>query len=151
MADEQMNELTEEQKILLEMSENTVTREDYDALAQKYNNLFKAVASGQYQNEEEPQKTEAEKRADFERAIKDIREHKIQNPLDHMERLLTIDDYQREKGERSIFAPSNGDIDEETGRSVQRVRDLIETIVERADGSPEVASALLGNSLRDVK
>ena len=145
-------ELTEEQKLLLEMANNTVTKADYEALQNKYNNLFKEVASGQYHyEEEEPEKSEADKRKDFEQAVLDIRERKIHNPLEHMERLIKIDDYQREHGQRSIFAPSTGDLDEDTNRSVDRCRDLIETVIARADGSPEVASALLGNMLRDAR
>lgn len=154
MADEERKDqdLTEEQKLLLEMANNTVTKADYEALQNKYNNLFKEVASGQYHHEEEePEKSEADKRKEFEQAVLEIRERKIHNPLEHMERLIKIDDYQREHGQRSIFAPSTGDLDEDTNRSVDRCRDLIETVIARADGSPEVASALLGNMLRDAR
>lgn len=137
------------EEVLVEMADKMVPKAQLEEAQQKYNDLFRRVANGMLIEQEAPAKTKAEKRTDFEAAVKDIGERKVHKPLEHMRRLLEIDDYLRENGERSCFEPSLGDLDEETEASAQRVHDLLQDVVDRSEGSDEVAMALLGNSLRD--
>ena len=133
------------EEVLQELQQNSVPKEEAEAWKQKYFKLFRDVANG---NRPEP---EADHEADFNAAVKAISQKEAHTPLEHIDALLTVDDYETEKGHRSIFLPSQGDIDESMIRSAERVRALLEKARDQSEGSNEVAVAIIGNALRDVK
>lgn len=133
------------EEVLQDLQQNSVPKEEAEAWKQKYFKLFRDVASG---NRPEP---EADHKADFDAAVKAIKQKEAHTPLEHIDALLKIDDYVTEQGQRSIFLPSIGDVNEETSRSAERVRALLEKARDQSEGSNEVAIAIIGNALRDVK
>lgn len=144
---ENMNEeiVPTPEEVLQDLQQNSVPREEAEAWKQKYFKLFRDVANG---NRPEP---EADHEADFNAAVKAIAQKEAHTPLEHIDALLTVDDYETEKGHRSIFLPSQGDIDESMIRSAEKVRALLEKARDQSEGSNEVAVAIIGNALRDVK
>ena len=133
------------EEVLQDLQQNSVPREEAEAWKQKYYKLFRDVASGHRPEQE----TDLE--SDFKAAIKSIQQKEAHTPLEHINALLTVDDYMTEKGQRSIFLPSMGDVTEDMVRSAERVRALLEKARDQSEGSNEVAVALIGNALRDVK
>ena len=133
------------EEVLQELQQNSVPKEEAESWKQKYFKLFRDVANG---NRPKP---EADHEADFNAAVKAIAQKEVHTPLEHIDALLTVDDYETEKGHRSIFLPSQGDIDESMIRSAERVRALLEKARDQSEGSNEVAVAIIGNALRDVK
>ena len=133
------------EEVLQNLQENSVPREEAEAWRDKYYRLFRDYAAG---NRLEPEKDLKTLR---DAAVKAIQQKEVHTPLEHIEALLTIDDYEVQNGQRSIFLPSIGDVDEATQNSAERVRALLEKVRDQANGSNEVAAALIGNALRDVK
>lgn len=133
------------EEVLQYLQQNSVPKEEAEAWKNKYFKLFRDVAHGNLP------KPEVDRKAEFEAAIRAIKEKEAHTPLEHIDALLTIDDYVTEQGQRSIFLPSIGDVNEETSRSAERVRALLEKARDQSDGSNEVAVAIIGNALRDVK
>lgn len=133
------------EEVLQDLQKNSVPKEEAEAWKQKYFKLFRDVASGQ---RPEP---EADHKAEFDAAVKAIAQKEAHTPLEHIDALLTVDDYETEQGHRSIFLPSQGDIDESMVRSAEKVRALLEKARDQSEGSNEVAVAIIGNALRDVK
>lgn len=133
------------EEVLAEIQENYVPKEEAEEYKKKYFRLFNEVAHGK-RPEVEVDHTE-----EFNEAVKGIAHKEIHTPLEHINALLKIDDYMVEKGHRSIFLPSQGDIDENMTRSAERVRALLEKARDGSDGSNEMAVAIIGNSLRDIK
>lgn len=139
------------EEVLVQMKENMVPKEEAQKWQQKYNELFRSVANGTFSGEDKvPEKTEEEKKADFEGKIKRLGDstNKI-SPLDMFQTMLDIDDYLTSHGQRSGFAPSEGEITPEIETSCEKTRDLLRTVIERSEGSNEVALAYLGNHLTD--
>lgn len=133
------------EEVLQDLQKNSVPKEEAEAWKQKYFKLFRDVASGQ---RPEP---EADHKAEFDAAVKAIAQKEAHTPLEHIDALLTVDDYVTEQGQRSIFLPSQGDIDDSMVRSAEKVRALLEKARDQSEGSNEVAVAIIGNALRDVK
>lgn len=133
------------EEVLQDLQKNSVPKEEAEAWKQKYFKLFRDVASGQ---RPEP---EADHKAEFDAAVKAIAQKEAHTPLEHIDALLTVDDYETEQGHRSIFLPSQGDIDDSMVRSAEKVRALLEKARDQSEGSNEVAVAIIGNALRDVK
>lgn len=133
------------EEVLQDLQKNSVPKEEAEAWKQKYFKLFRDVASGQ---RPEP---EADQKAEFDAAVKAIAQKEAHTPLEHIDALLTVDDYETEQGHRSIFLPSQGDIDDSMVRSAEKVRALLEKARDQSEGSNEVAVAIIGNALRDVK
>jgi len=133
------------EEVLQDLQQNSVPKEEAEAWKQKYFKLFRDVANG---NRPQP---EADHEAEFEAAVKAISKKEAHTPLEHIDALLAVDDYMTDKGERSIFLPSQGDVDESMIRSAERVRALLEKARDQSEGSNEVAVAIIGNALRDVK
>jgi hypothetical protein len=133
------------EEVLQDLQKNSVPKEEAEAWKQKYFKLFRDVASGQ---RPEP---EADHKAEFDAAVKAIAQKEAHTPLEHIDALLTVDDYETEQGHRSIFLPSQGDIDESMVRSAEKVRALLEKARDQSEGSNEVAVAIIGNALRDAK
>lgn len=153
MNDETMNteQVPTPEQVLVEMRENMVPREEAAKWQQKYNELFRSVANGTFSGEDKtPVKTEAELKADYEDNLKAIADTtKSMRPLEMFKRAVAIDDYRISHGERSCFAPSNGEITPEIERSCENTRLLLESVIAQADGSDEVALAYLGNHLTE--
>ncbi len=144
---ENMNEeiVPTPEEVLQDLQQNSVPREEAEAWKQKYFKLFRDVASGHRPEQE------TDHEAEFKAAIKAVQQKEVHTPLEHINALLTVDDYMTEKGQRSIFLPSMGDVTEDMVRSAERVRALLEKARDQSEGSNEVAVALIGNALRDVK
>lgn len=148
-----MNQETEKspEEILAEMKANMVPKEKLEEAESKYRKLFKEVANGvQHFGEEEPVKTEKEKYEDFKEGIVMLNDHKMSKPVQHFAKLLEIDDYQREHGKRSIFEPSIGDRTEDVISSADKAREVIQYALDNCNGSDEIFTAQLQNSLRDM-
>lgn len=139
------------EEVLVQMKENMVPKEEAQKWQQKYNELFRSVANGTFSGEDKvPEKTEEEKKADFEGKIKRLGDSTNKmSPLDMFQTMLDIDDYLTSHGQRSGFAPSEGEITPEIETSCEKTRDLLRTVIERSEGSNEVALAYLGNHLTD--
>ena len=139
------------EEVLVQMKENLVPKEEAQKWQNKYNELFRSVANGTFSGEDKvPEKTEEEKKADFEGKIKRLGDSTNKmSPLDMFQTMLDIDDYLTSHGQRSGFAPSEGEITPEIETSCEKTRDLLRTVIERSEGSNEVALAYLGNHLTD--
>ena len=139
------------EEVLVQMKESMVPKEEAQKWQQKYNELFRSVANGTFSGEDKvPEKTEEEKKADFEGKIKRLGDsNNKMSPLDMFQTMLDIDDYLTSHGQRSGFAPSEGEITPEIETSCEKTRDLLRTVIERSEGSNEVALAYLGNHLTD--
>lgn len=141
------------EEILLSMKETMVPRTEVEKWQSKYNNLFQSVANGTFSGEDNSPKlpTEAEAKATFEANIKKIGNaaNKV-SPLELYQTMLDIDDYLTSHGQRSGFAPSEGEITPEIEASCEKTRELLRATIERAEGSDEVAMAYLGNHLVDA-
>ena len=139
------------EEVLVQMKENMVPKEEAQKWQQKYNELFRSVANGTFSGEDKvTEKTEEEKKADFESNIKRLGDSTNKmSPLDMFQTMLDIDDYLTSHGQRSGFAPSEGEITPEIETSCEKTRDLLRTVIERSEGSNEVALAYLGNHLTD--
>lgn len=139
------------EEVLVQMKENMVPKEEAQKWQQKYNELFRSVANGTFSGEDKvPEKTEEELKADFEGKIKRLGDSTNKmSPLDMFQTMLDIDDYLTSHGQRSGFAPSEGEITPEIETSCEKTRDLLRTVIERSEGSNEVALAYLGNHLTD--
>lgn len=133
------------EEVLAELQENYVPKEEAEEYKNKYFRLFNEVAHGKRP------KVEVDHTEEFNEAVKAIAHKEIHTPLEHIDALLKIDDIMVETGHRSIFLPSQGDIDENMTRSAERVRALLEKARDGSDGSNEMAVAIIGNSLRDIK
>ena len=139
------------EEVLVQMKENMVPKEEAQKWQQKYNELFRSVANGTFSGEDKvPEKTEEELKADFDGKIKWLGDSTNKmSPLDMFQTMLDIDDYLTSHGQRSGFAPSEGEITPEIETSCEKTRDLLRTVIERSEGSNEVALAYLGNHLTD--
>lgn len=147
MADEIMTEevVPTPEEVLQTLQENSVPREEAEKWKNKYYTLFRDYASGKRPEQE------TDSKGDFEKAVHAIKQKEIHTPLEHIDALLKIDDYETENGQRSIFLPSTGDVDDNMIRSAERVRALLEKARDQSEGSNEVAIAIIGNGLRDAK
>lgn len=134
------------EEVLEDLKQNTVPKEDYDKLVAKYNKLFYDVATGKQIEGEQEDISQRELDA-----IKALQKKELHTPLEHIDALLTIDEAERQKGHRSIFLPSEGEPNEATVDSADKVRALLIKARDQSEGSNEVTVAIIGNSLRDVK
>ena len=139
------------EEVLVQMKETMVPKEEAQKWQNKYNELFRSVANGTFSGEDKvPEKTEEEKKADFEGKIKRLGDSTNKmSPLEMFQNMLDIDDYLTSHGQRSGFAPSEGEITPEIETSCEKTRELLRTVIERSEGSNEVALAYLGNHLTD--
>ena len=139
------------EEVLVQMKENMVPKEEAQKWQSKYNELFRSVANGTFSGEDKvTEKTEEELKAELDSNIKILTDtSKSIRPLDMFQKMLEVDDYLTSHGERSCFAPSTGDITPEIDASCTKMHDLLESVIEQADGSDEIALAYLGNHLSD--
>ena len=139
------------EEVLVQMKESMVPKEEAQKWQSKYNELFRSVANGTFSGEDKvPEKTEEEKKAEFDSNIKTLTDtSKSIRPLDMFQKMLDVDDYLTSHGERSCFAPSTGDITPEIDASCTKMHSLLESVIAQSDGSDEIALAYLGNHLSD--
>ncbi len=139
------------EEVLVQMKENMVPKEEAAKWQQKYNDLFRSVANGTFSGEDKvPEKTEEEKKADFESIVKRFGDASNRaTPLEMFQSMLDADEYLTSHGQRSGFAPSEGEITPEIEASCEKTRELLRSVIERSEGSNEVALAYLGNHLTD--
>ena len=139
------------EQVLVEMRETMVPKEEAQKWQNKYNELFRRVANGSFSGEDKPApKTEAELKADYDANLKALADtSKSMRPLEMFQRMLDVDDYRINHGERSAFAPSNGEYGQDIVNSCEKTHALLESVIAQADGSDEVALAYLGNHLDD--
>lgn len=139
------------EQVLVEMRETMVPKEEAQKWQTKYNELFRSVANGSFSGEDTPApKTEAELKADYEANLKALADtSKSMRPLEMFQRMLDVDDYCINHGERSAFAPSTGEYGQDIANSCDKMHSLLESVIAQADGSDDVALAYLGNHLND--
>lgn len=139
------------EQVLVEMRETMVPKEEAQKWQNKYNELFRSVANGSFSGEDKPApKTEAELKADYEANLKALADtSKSMRPLEMFQRMLDVDDYCINHGERSAFAPSSGEYSQDIINSCEKTHALLESVIAQADGSDDVALAYLGNHLID--
>lgn len=139
------------EQVLVEMRETMVPKEEAQKWQNKYNELFRSVANGSFSGEDKPApKTEAELKADYEDNLKALADtNKHMGPLEMFKRMLDVDDYRIRHGERSAFAPSEGEYSQDIQDSCDKVHALLDSVIAQADGSDDVALAYLGNHLND--
>lgn len=131
------------ERVLVKMRETMVPREEADEWRQKYNQLFREVATRSFEpTQEASAPSEADKEAAFKQAISDIHNHKDMGARSVMQKLLTIDAYQTEHGQRSIFAPSRGNMDSQATESCNRVREAMQFIVDTTETDAEAQTKL---------
>ena len=139
------------EEVLVKMRETMVPKEEAQKWQNKYNELFRSVANGSFSGEDKPApKTEAELKEDYEANLKALADtSKSMRPLEMFQRMLDVDDYCINHGERSAFAPSSGEYSQDIINSCEKTHALLESVIAQADGSDDVALAYLGNHLID--
>lgn len=145
MADETMTQeqtMTPEETLAKLMRES-VPKEQYEALQKQYNDFFQNVASGHFTKTEEgtQEPTEDEKQQEFYKAIDTINSRKFHGPVQFMENALIIDNYLKEHGQRSAFAPSRGDITADIETQNETLNEIFQDALEAADGDDNLCTA----------
>lgn len=130
------------EEMLKNLMRNSVPKEQYDQLLKEHNEFFAAVANGQYSRSGEPGKqvTEDDKQQEFYRAIDKIYNRKFKGSVEFMENALVIDNYLREHGQRSAFAPSRGEISTEIESQTEDFNQVLKDSLEAADGDDTLCS-----------
>lgn len=139
------------EEVLVKMKETMVPKEEANKWQKKYNDLFQSVANGSFSGEDKPApKTEAELKADYEANLKALADTtKSMRPLEMFQRMLDVDDYCINHGERSAFAPSTGEYSQDIMNSCEKIHSLLESVIAQSDNCDDVALAYLGNHLAD--
>lgn len=146
---EQQAPTPEEQ--LLQMQQNSVPKEQFDALQNRFNTFVQNVANRTFVAEGDAPDTPTEEDLlkQYTSDILDIKHHKVKGACEHVERLLRIDDYLTTHGKRSAFEPSNGTLTEECVNSADHVRDVLRDALEKSEGSDEVLMSHIQRRLVD--
>lgn len=139
------------EQILAEMREKMVSKEEMEKWKNKYNDLFRSVADGTFSGgDTKPTLTEADKfKAYTENLLALADTSKSMKPLEMFRRMVEIDDYRTSHGERSGFAPSDGEYTEDIRRSCERTNELLTAVIAQSEGDDGVALAYLGAHLND--
>lgn len=139
------------EQILAEMREKMVSKEEMEKWKNKYNDLFRSVADGTFSGEDtKPKLTEADKyKAYTENLLALADTSKSMKPLEMFRRMVEVDDYRTSHGERSGFAPSDGEYTEDIRRSCERTNALLSAVIAQSEGDDGVALAYLGAHLND--
>lgn len=133
-------EIETPEDILKDLKENSVPKEKYDELSQKYNKLFKDVAERTFTSEkQEPEKSEEEQRKEYERNIKLIGGQNNQvSDIEHARALLAIRDYRLAHGLGELFPDEP-----------ETMTEILKESIETADGNNEIFLASIGQYLKD--
>lgn len=136
---------------LLQMQQNSVPKEQYEKLENRFNTFVQNVANRTFiaTGDEPSTPTEEERLQQYTADILDIKHHRVKGACEHVERLLRIDDYLTSHGKRSAFEPSNGTLTEECVDSADRVRDVLRDALEKSEGSDEVLMSHIQRRLAD--
>ena len=135
------------EEILVEMEKNTVPKSEYDELEQRFNKLFQQRANGLVLPEEDKPKSEEELKAEFVNVVKDFKNHENHGTIAHMKSILAADDYLTSHGHRSLFAPSEQEINADTQTFVSDLHDLISDSIEVGDGDNDMAATYFAKHL----
>ena len=135
------------EEILVEMEKNTVPKSEYDELEQRFNKLFQQRANGLVLPEEDKPKSEEELKAEFVDVVKDFKNHENHGTIAHMKGVLAADDYLTSHGHRSLFAPSEQEINSDTQAFVSDLHDLISDSIEVGDGDNDMAATYFAKHL----
>lgn len=157
MADENIKEQTEEVttddsvEIIKQLKQNTVSKDDYNKLLAKNNELMKALAEGTYDPEakkaQEPTQAELDKM--YYDNIRELGNHKYHGNLEAAKRLLQLNDDSIRRGDGMIGLPTKGTPTQEDVEGVQQSWDLMRYAVEKANGSESVYNAIILDHLQD--
>ena len=129
-------EIETPEDILKDLKENSVPKEKYEELSQKYNKLFKDVAERTFSSSEkqEPEKSEEEQRKEYERNIKLIGGQNNQvSDIEHARALLAIRDYRLAHGLGELFPDEP-----------ETMTEILKESIETADGNNEIFLASIG-------
>lgn len=139
------------EQILAEMREKMVPKEQAEKWENKYNDLFRKIADGTFSGEDMPPKLteEGKYKAYTENLLALSDTSKSMPPLEMFRRMVEIDDYRTSHGERSGFAPSDGEYTEDIQRSCEKTRALLESVISQSEGDNGVAIAYLNAHLTD--
>ena len=139
------------EQILADMREKMVPKEQAEKWENKYNDLFRKIADGTFSGEDtKPALTDADKyKAYTENLLALADTSKSMKPLEMFRRMVEIDDYRTSHGERSGFAPSEGEYTEDIRRSCERTNALLSAVIAQSEGDNGVALAYLGAHLTD--
>ena len=135
------------EEILVEMEKNTVPKSEYDELEQRFNKLFQQRANGLVLPEEDKPESEEELRAECVNVVKDFKNHENHGTIAHMKSMLAADDYLTSHGHRSLFAPSEQEINSDTQAFVSDLHDLISDAIEVGDGDNDMAATYFAKHL----
>lgn len=135
----------------IQMMRNMVPKEQFDEVNRQYAQLIQNLSKGQMPEIEPAPVIDQETR---DRRFRELvtkmadTDHSM-GPVEAFKNMLEVDQYLRDCGQRSLFAPSSGELDSAAQLSCDRVRDLISAAVDNSDGSDAVCVAYLGNHLVD--
>lgn len=136
---------------LLELQENSVPKDKYEQLENRFNEFVQRVANRTFTTtgSEPATPTEEERVQQYANDVLDIKHHRVRGACAHVERLLRIDDYLTSHGERSAFEPSSGTLTEDCVTSADHVRDVLRDALEKSEGSDEVLISHIQRHLVD--
>lgn len=150
----ELNELQQEEvkspeEVLKEMRKNMVSKDQYDKLEKKYNQLYAETANGMfYEEEKAPEEpSEEEKEEHFQSQILAKRYGKVRGSYANMKLLLDVDDYLTSHGQRSCFAPSIGQLTDADDAMCSAMHDILKRAVDMSDGDDAIASSVYASSL----
>lgn len=133
--------------IIKQLKENSVSKEEYEALQQNNKNLLKALVEGNSDNA--PEKEEAPVDID---ALRNKLFNTELNNLEYIETALELRDALIEKGEQDPFLPSGSKayVTAEDIASAERVAAAFKSCVEYAEGDSELFTQELQRITKDV-
>lgn len=143
------NELTDEQKALLSLKDNSVSKEEYNALNEKYKGLLQAVVDGgklpdDVQKQDEPK-------------IEDLRKKLAAEGLSNLEYAqaalnLRKAIIERDGANADPFVPHGVKVSasQEDFEKAQKVADIFQECIDESRGDSNVFTALLMNRTKDV-
>lgn len=135
------------EEVLVEMQKNTVPKSEYEEMRDKYYKLFKATANGMTLGEEKPVESEADKEKRVMQDVSDLYSKKKSGAVNHMKTLVALHDFMTDKGQRSPFAPSKGDVSEATDEQCASLRNLMEEAIEASNGDDTACSTYFASRL----
>lgn len=149
---EQTEEVVDDSvEIIKQLKQNTVSKEDYNKLQARNNELMKALAEGTYDPEtkkaHEPTQEELDKM--YTDNINALGKHKYRSNLEAAKRLLQLNDDSIRRGDGMIGLPTKGTPTQEDIEGVEKTWELMRYAVEEANGSESVYNAVIGDHLRD--
>ena len=142
-------------KIIADLKANTVSKEEYKQLKDKYNNTLKALAEGQtVEIEKEHSLTEEERSKKIKELRKTLFTDEVQslNNLDYWKKTLELRKHLIDSGKPDPFVgkskdPKNDSFDQT--KVIDMAVDVIEQCIEQSNDNSEVFTALLQSRMED--